>query len=104
LTIFADLIGMLGGATVGILILGLSPNEYWKASLEALNLRHFFVGLFHGFIFGCVISICSCYHGIKSGRDADSVGKATINAVVYSIVWMIICTSIITIFCQIWGI
>jgi phospholipid/cholesterol/gamma-HCH transport system permease protein len=61
-------------------------------------------GLLHAFVFGVVIALCGCYQGIYSGKDADSVGKSTTNAVVYSIVWIVIATSLITIFCQIAGI
>ncbi len=104
LTVFSDVLGMLGGAFVGIFMLSLSPSEYWDNSLQVLNMKHFLVGLFHGFTFGCIIAICGCYHGLKCGRDADSVGKATTAAVVYSIVWIIVATAVITVFCQVLGI
>ena len=104
LTLFADVVGMMGGAFVGIVMLGLSPQEYWQTTVDILKMRHFFVGLFHGFVFGCVISICGCYFGLNCGRDADSVGKAATDAVVYSIVWIIVCTAVITIICEEFGI
>ncbi|MFV0626508.1 MAG: MlaE family ABC transporter permease [Alphaproteobacteria bacterium] len=99
LTMFADIIGILGGATVGIFMLDLSPAEYWAKTIMALNLKTFLIGIFHGFVFGCIIALCGCYYGIQSGKNADSVGKATTNAVVASIVWIIIATSVITIIC-----
>lgn len=104
LTVFSDILGMMGGAFVGIFMLDLSPQEYWETSLKALNVRHFLVGIFHGLMFGIVISLCGCYYGINCGRDADSVGKATTYAVVSSIVWIIIVTAIITIICNWLGI
>ncbi len=104
LTVFSDVIGILGGAAVGILMLDLAPQEYWETTLNALNISHFLVGLSHGFVFGCIIALCGCYYGIKCGRDADSVGKATTSAVVYSIVWIIVATAIITIFCEVFNI
>lgn len=104
LTIFSDIIGIGGGAIVGIFMLELSPSEYLKTTIEVLNFTHFIIGILHGFIFGCIIAICGCYQGIKCGKDADSVGKATTNAVVYSIIWIVIATSIITIICQLVGI
>lgn len=99
LTMFADIIGILGGATVGIFMLDLSPAEYWTKTILSLNLKTFLIGIFHGFVFGCIIALCGCYYGIRSGKNADSVGKATTSAVVSSIVWIIIATSIITIIC-----
>ena len=66
----------------------------------AFSIENFLVGIFHGLVFGFVITLCGCYFGINCGRNADSVGKATTNAVVYAIVWMIIMTGIITLICE----
>lgn len=104
LTVFSDVLGMIGGAAVGILMLDLPAQEYWNATINAMKMKHFLVGMFHGFVFGCIIALCGCYCGIKSGKNADSVGKATTDAVVYSIVWIVIATSVITVICQVLGI
>lgn len=96
LTLLADVMGIIGGMAVGVFLLDIPLQEYWKYTNEALSLRHFWVGIFHGFIFGIIIALCGCYYGVNSGRDADSVGKATTMAVVSAIVWMIVATGIIT--------
>lgn len=101
LTIFASILGILGGAFVGILALDLSYSEYFRMSLEVLNTTHFLIGLLHSFVFGIIISLCGCYYGINCGKDADSVGKSTTKAVVASIVWIIVATGIITFFCEV---
>lgn len=104
LTMLSDFMGILGGATVGVFMLDISPQEYWKYSVDAFNLTNFFVGLFHGLVFGWVIALCGCYYGIHAGRNADSVGIATTKAVVSAIVWMIVMTGIITWICEVIGI
>ena len=104
LALLADIMGMVGGAAVGVFMLGISPSEYIHYSMEAFNLTNFFVGVFHGLVFGFVIALCGCYFGIHSGRNADSVGVATTRAVVYAIVWMIVMTGIITLVCEVLGI
>lgn len=104
LTIFAEIIGILGGASVGILALNLPSQEYFKMSINILSLNHFLIGLFHSFIFGIIISICGCYYGINCKKDADSVGKSTTMAVVSSIIWIIIATGIITVLCEVFNI
>lgn len=96
LTLLADVMGIIGGLAVGVFLLDIPLQEYWKYTNEALSLKHFWVGIFHGFIFGIIIALCGCYYGVNSGRDADSVGKATTAAVVSAIVWMIVATGIIT--------
>lgn len=104
LTMLADFMGMLGGAFVGVLLLDIPAVEYWRYSWQAWGLTNFFVGLFHGFVFGFIISLCGCYYGINSGRNADGVGVATTKAVVAGIVWMIIATGFITFCCERLGI
>lgn len=96
LTLLADMTGIIGGAAVGVIMLDIPLPEYWKYTYNALNMTNFWVGIFHGFIYGFVISLCGCYYGINSGRNADSVGIATTKAVVSAIVWMIVVTGILT--------
>ena len=100
LTLLSDVMGIIGGAVVGVLTLGIPWQEYWKYTYNALTLNNFWLGIFHGFVYGWIISLCGCYYGIYSGRNADSVGVATTNAVVSSIVWMIVVTGFLTVFFQ----
>ena len=97
LTIIANVLGVLGGSIVGVLFLDISPIAYYDYSIKALNLTNIMVGLFHSFMYGIIISLCSCYEGLNSSRDADGVGRATTQAVVKSLVWMIIATGILTV-------
>ena len=104
LVILADFMGVIGGAAVGVGMLNIPAEEYWTYSMNALNMDNFLVGLFHGLVFGIIISICGCYYGVYCGRNADSVGKATTQAVVSAIVWMIVATGIITWIFEVLGI
>lgn len=100
LTMLADIMGMLGGAFIGVFMMDLPYQEYWKYAFNAFNLNNFLVGIFHGFCFGFIIALCGCYSGLTCGRNADSVGVATTRSVVNAIVWMIVVTGIITVICQ----
>lgn len=104
LTMLADLMGMLGGAFVAVLMLDVSAVQYWQYSIDAFGLGNFLVGIFHGFVYGVIISCCGCYYGINCGRNADSVGLATTKAVVSSIVIMIVTTGILTVIFQVLGV
>ncbi len=104
LTMLADIMGIIGGGVVAIFMLDIAPQQYVLFSVDAFGLNNFLVGLFHGLIYGVIISACGCYYGINCGRNADSVGLATTNAVVSSIVIMIVATGIITWICQAVGI
>lgn len=101
LTMLADIMGMLGGAFVAVLALDISAAQYLQFSIDAFGLTNFLVGIFHGFVYGIIISCCGCYYGINCGRKAESVGLATTNAVVSAIVIMIVVTGILTLICQV---
>lgn len=100
LTLLSDIMGILGGAVVGVFTLGIPYESYWEYTWDALFLKNFWVGIFHGFVYGWIISICGGYYGINCGRNADSVGVATTKAVVSSIVWMIVITGVLTVILQ----
>lgn len=104
LTMWADFMGMLGGGFVGVTMLDIPLVKYWDMSVAAISLNNFFVGIFHGLVFGVVTAVCGCYYGVYCGRNADSVGVATTKAVVAAIVWMIVMTGIITVACEVLGI
>jgi phospholipid/cholesterol/gamma-HCH transport system permease protein len=97
LAIYADVAGIVGGFLVGVLMLDISPAVYIDNTLSLMKMSYVWIGLLHAFVFGFVISLCGCYQGIRSGRNASAVGRATTAAVVNSIVGIIIATSIITI-------
>ena len=96
LVLLADLMGILGGCFVCVVFWGIPLSEYVKYSTSAFNITNFLVGVLHGVIFGLIIALCGCYFGVTCGRNADSVGTATTNAVVYAIVWMIAMTGCLT--------
>ena len=100
LTMVADFLGMVGGAFIGVFMMDLPYQEYWKYAFNSFHLNNFLVGVFHGFCFAVIISLCGCYSGLTCGRNADSVGKATTQSVVCAIVWMVVVTGIITLICQ----
>ena len=97
LTMLSDIMGIIGGAAVGVLMLDFSIEEYWQYTQNALKMSNFLLGLLHGFVYGLIIASCGCYYGVHCGRNADSVGVATTKAVVSSIVWMIVITGILTV-------
>lgn len=104
LCVYADLMGILGGFIVGVGMLDISVTQYVNQTINSLNLYHFFIGLFHSFVFGILIALAGCLRGIQCGRSASAVGQATTSAVVTSIVSIVLATAIITVVCNILGI
>jgi phospholipid/cholesterol/gamma-HCH transport system permease protein len=90
LTIYADIVGILGGAVVGVGMLGLGPVEYFEQTRSAVTLASFFVGISKSLVFGVVVALVGCLRGMQSGRSAAAVGLAATSAVVTSIVLIIV--------------
>ena len=89
-----------GGFLVGVTMLDLNALEYLNATATMVNFRHGLIGLVYGAVFGVIIALFGCYHGMRCGRSALAVGRATTTAVVHSLVGIIVATAIITIICN----
>jgi len=90
LTVFADVMGILGGMTVGVLMLDLSVQTYFQQTVDAISLTDLFGGLLKAGVYGGLIALAGCLEGIRSGRSASAVGDAATSAVVKGIVWIIV--------------
>lgn len=104
LTLYADLMGVLGGYLVGVMMLDLNPMEYFNATTQMVPFKHVLIGLVYGTVFGVVIAVAGCYQGMRCGRSAQAVGQATTTAVVHSIVGIIVATAAITVICNVLGV
>jgi phospholipid/cholesterol/gamma-HCH transport system permease protein len=104
LCLYADLMGILGGALVGITMLNLSPMEYYHQTVAAVRLSYVLIGLLHGVVFAILIALAGCLRGMQCGRSASAVGDAATSAVVTSIVSSVVATAIITFMCDVIGI
>ncbi len=97
LCLYADLMGILGGAFVGVLFLDLPPVTYWQATQGGVHLHDFAGGLLKASVYGTLVAIAGCMRGIQSGRSAAAVGLATTSAVVTSIVLIVVAMAILTV-------
>ncbi|MFD2230418.1 ABC transporter permease [Alkalimarinus sediminis] len=104
LTIYANMMGVFGGALVSILMLDLTWSMYLEQMMATVPLTHFFIGLVKSLIFGILVALSGCYMGMNSGRSASAVGQATTSAVVMGIVLIIVFDSLVTIVTTVFGI
>jgi phospholipid/cholesterol/gamma-HCH transport system permease protein len=103
LTVYADLMGMLGGAAIGVTMLEISPKIYFNQLQEALTIKYCTQGLIKGAVYGVIIALAGCMRGMQSGRSAAAVGQAATSAVVTSIVGIIVASAILTvIYLRVW--
>ena len=90
LTVFADFIGILGGCLVATVKLGVSPSVYMNDIFTFLDIGDFMHGFLKTFFFAFMIATVSCYKGLNTRGGAEGVGKATTEAVVASMVLVLV--------------
>lgn len=89
LCVYADLLGILGGAVVGVGVFDITLVQYFEQTRGMMHLSHFLLGVFKSVIFGIIIALVGCQRGMECGRSAMAVGYAATSAVVTSIVIII---------------
>jgi phospholipid/cholesterol/gamma-HCH transport system permease protein len=103
LTVYANLMGMLGGAAIGVTMLDISLTSYFTQLQGALTIKFCAQGLIKSAVYGVIVALAGCMRGMQSGRSAAAVGQAATSAVVTSIVGIIVASAILTvIYLQVW--
>jgi len=85
-TVFADLIAILGGFAVAYLVYEQSAHTYAEAVRHAFLSRDLFSGLIKSTFFGASIGLMGTFYGFRAEGGAEGVGKAATQAVVASCV------------------
>jgi phospholipid/cholesterol/gamma-HCH transport system permease protein len=85
LVLYADALGILGGAVVGILVLDIPPVLFFNQTFDLMKSWYVTQGLIKGSTFGVLIALAGCLRGMQCGRSASAVGDAATSAVVTSI-------------------
>jgi phospholipid/cholesterol/gamma-HCH transport system permease protein len=97
LTIWANFMGVLGGALFGVAQADFTLVRYIQASLDALFLRDIVTGLIKSIMFGITITAVGCHEGLSTGAGAEQVGRSTTRAVVVSIFLVILVDLVFTV-------
>ncbi|MCC5812550.1 MAG: MlaE family lipid ABC transporter permease subunit [Ectothiorhodospiraceae bacterium] len=97
LTLFADLMGMLGGMVVANTMFGIGYDDFLRRIPEAIYPSSFWVGIIKAPVFAAIIVSISCYHGFAVQGSTESVGRATTRSVVQSIFLVIVADAIFSV-------
>ena len=101
LSLYADLMGILGGLIIGVSMLDLNFMEYFIKTRESVSMNDLWVGVFSAAVFGVLVALAGCMRGMQCGRSASAVGEATTSAVVTSIVSIVVAMALITVVCNV---
>ena len=97
LTMYASLMGIIGGTFVGLAMLDASLLQYVSQTINAVGLNSLFGGLFKSVVFGSLVALAGCQQGMACGNSALAVGESTTKAVVLGIVLIVVSAAILTV-------
>ena len=97
LTLLANVFGIYGGYLVCIGLLDLSPALYFDKLLDPMTFKDIWVGGLKSMIFGLLVGVVGMTQGFQVRGGAEGVGRATTNAVVFSIILIIVTDCLITV-------
>ena len=96
LTIVADAFGIMGGAFVTVFMNHQDGLQYFSMAWESLRYPDILQGLVKPLFSGYIIASIGCFYGLRTSGGTQGVGRATIQAVVWSSVFIIVADFFLT--------
>ena len=96
LTIYGTAMGLLGGYVLGTLHYGISHQVYIDSTFSLMENKDVLSGVLKSVVFAIVIAMVGCYKGFTVKGGSMGVGKATMEAVVTSIILIIAADAVFT--------
>jgi phospholipid/cholesterol/gamma-HCH transport system permease protein len=95
---YASLMAIIGGAVVGDLTLGIPFVTFLLRIQEVVPTHDLWVGLIKAPVFGLIVALAGCYHGMQVRGDSEEVGRRTTMAVVSAIFAVIVLDAFFAVF------
>ena len=90
LTLFSNFCGIAGGLMVSVFKLKIPSTVFRDDILNFMEIGDLFHGLIKSFFFAFIVVLTSCYKGFSADGGAEGVGRATTEAVVISMVLVLV--------------
>ena len=97
LTVFADVLGVLGGMVMARAQLGVGYDEFLDRLDNAVSITSYLIGIGKAPVVAAIIATVGCFQGFRTKGGADSVGRQTTRAVVQSIFLVIVADALFSI-------
>ena len=97
LGLISDISGLVGGAMMSWIELGVSPAVFQSRLVANTDVWHFYVGIIKAPFFALIIGVIGCYEGLKVGGNAESLGRLTSTSVVLSIFMVIVADALFSV-------
>ena len=104
LGVIANLAGLVGGAMMSWIELGVSPGVFQSRLSSNTGVWHYGVGVIKAPFFALIIGIVGCFEGMQVKGNAESLGHLTSTSVVLSIFLVIAADAMFSIFFAVMGV
>lgn len=95
---YASVMAIVGGAVVGDLTLGIPFWTFLERIHDVVPEHDVWVGLIKAPVFGLIIALAGCYHGLQVRGNSEEVGRRTTMAVVSAIFAVIVIDAFFAVF------
>jgi phospholipid/cholesterol/gamma-HCH transport system permease protein len=95
---YASAAAIVGGAVVGELTLGIPFWTFLTRIQEVVPEHDLWVGLIKAPVFGLIVALAGCYHGMQVHGNSEEVGRRTTMAVVSAIFAVIVIDAFFAVF------
>ena len=95
---YSSVVAIIGGAVVGDMMLGIPFWTFLSRIQEVVPVHDMWVGLIKAPVFGLIVGLAGCYHGMQVEGNSEEVGKRTTMAVVSAIFAVIVLDAFFAVF------
>lgn len=97
LVLWTDAIALIGGALVANRQIDISLSHFVRGLPEAVPTANLWIGFGKAVLFGALIALVACHHGLRVKPNTESLGTGTTAAVVAAITLVIVVDAIIAV-------
>ncbi len=95
---YSSVVAIIGGAVVGDLLLNIPFWTFLERIKEVVPTHDLWVGLVKAPVFGLIVALAGCYHGMQVRGNSEEVGLRTTMAVVSAIFAVIVLDAFFAVF------
>jgi len=95
---YSALIAIVGGASISTIQIGIPFFTFLSRIQDVVPLYDLWVGLIKGLVFGLIIAMAGCYHGMQVKSNSEEVGLRTTQSVVTAIFTVIVLDAFFAVF------
>lgn len=95
---YAALVAIVGGAVIGDVMLGIPFYTFLARIQDVVPIYDLWVGLVKAPVFGLIVALAGCYHGMQVKGNSEEVGRRTTMAVVSAIFAVIVTDAFFAVF------